>query len=796
MSRKQANKRRSPKVSREDYISNIRRQTERAKFRMRKGLMIVVLGVIAMSVAIIYSFYGITVRDHKKYTEMAANTHTIKYPVYPSRGTISSADGKNLAISTFTYTVGITPEVFGPRKGSTFSKAEVEEEVARILNLDVYAFRETLVEKKDAKYVSLKRSISAEKNEELSTFLAEAKVSGIRQDANQARFYPQGDLASTIVGFTSQRDKSISGVLGVEAYYDSLLGGKEGYVYAQVDNYWGQTLPGTSQVNVPAEDGLNIKLTIQSDLQRIVQEYTRHMVVAQEARNGGQIIVMDANTGAILAMSGENNFDLNKPMNPPYYIDKEKWNPEANSEQLDYLTGTYWSNRLINYPFEIGSVMKPFVLGMAFDEGVLKPTDTVSDDFVYVEGWNEAISSYDNRSKGEISVPYAIWDSRNPPFVRIAESLGMDTFYDYIERLGFREKTGVDLPNEQVGIMHQNPILIDMAVTSFGEQFTMSGMQLANAYQMLANDGLMLKPYIVSEISNAEGETVERHDIEMVREVISKQSAEDIRDIMVGVGRYGTAQEAYIVGLESSFKTGTSSRAVDGSVHDNIYTHTAVTLLPADKPKYVIISTLHDVKEYFLRANQIMLRKVSEYLVERDGIPLEYKAYDYNKIFGLRYGLDVIEMDATEAQKELFRRGSDIVLDDDTSGKAIVKSQYPLPKYQIGHDATIWISAKEGTLPDERVELPDFTGMTVEEVRKLAKRIGLNVAFEGENRAGGATEQAVINPDEAGGSKPGQHVRKYTQVLVSYNGEGKPGPKMDDSLVYGMNDGSGRIYGE
>ena len=782
-------------ISREDYVSNIRRQTERAKYRMRKGLMLVVLGVIVLSIAITYLFYGITIRDHRMYSELAANTQTIRYPIYPARGNIYSADGKNLAISTFTYTIGITPEVFRPSSSSSYTQAEVEEEFARILEIDLYSFREALAENKDATYYSVKQNISSEKNDELTAFLREARVNGVRQDANQARYYPQGDLASTIVGFAQKRDANISGVLGLESYYNTTLSGREGYFYAQVDNYWRQALSDSNQVNLPAEDGFDIHLTLQSDLQRLVQDLTREMVIAQGAENGGQITVMDARTGAILAMSGENNFDLNHPMAAPYHIDPEDWKPSENTEQLDYMTGTYWSNRTINYPFEIGSVMKPFVLGMTMDENEITADATVSDDFIYIDGWGEAISSYDNMSKGEISLAYAMWDSRNPPFVRMAQSIGIPTFYEYINRLGLRSQTGIDLPNERVGLIHENPKEIDMAVTAFGEQVTITGMQLINDYQMLANDGTLLRPYVVSEIKNQEGDVVDRHEIEVVREVFSEDTARQIREVLIGVGRYGTAYNSYIVGTEFAYKTGTSSRRSEGAEFDDRFTHTAVALVPADNPQYVILSSMHDIAERRARAAQLALRKLLEYLVQRDGIPVTYKAYDYNRIFTLRYAQDVLGMERSEAHKHLFMFGNYVELDEGFELGENVNSQYPLPGYNIGHDSTYWISDKSNALPEEKVILPDFVGLNVEEARNLAKRYKLNIAFTGNNRAGVITEQLVLNSEAADGKEAGDHVRIYTQVLASLTGDDQPGPREDDSLVYGMDNGSGVRHG-
>jgi stage V sporulation protein D (sporulation-specific penicillin-binding protein) len=783
------------KTSREEYVDRIRRQTRRAKYGLRKSFMLVIIGVLAFSVAITASLYKITVKDHKKYSEMAANTHTARYPIYPARGNIRSADGKDLAISTFTYTVGVTPGIFGPSKNSDYTQAQVEEKVAKILDIDLLKFRQDLKENEDAAYMVVKKEITAEKNDELNAFLDEAKVYGMRQDANQARYYPQGDLASTIVGFANKRDKNIEGVIGIESYYNSLLGGKPGYYYGQVDNYWGQTLPNTSQIYVPAEDGYDLELTIQSDLQAKAQELSRQAAEVTNSLNGAQMLVLDAKTGAILAMAGDNYFDLNDPMEAPYNVDPKSWDPSKKKEQLDYLTGTYWYGKSASQPYEVGSTFKPFVLGMALDEGTITPDSIVSDEFVYIEGWPEAISSYDDMSKGDISISYAIWDSRNPPFVRIAQGLGLDTFYKYISRLGLREKTGLDVAGENVGLVHQEPQEIDMAVTAFGEQITMTGLRLATDYVMLANNGAMLRPYLVQRVVDADGEIKEEHQPEVIRNVYSADTAEKVRQIMVGVGRYGTGQKLYVTGVESAYKTGTSTRNLHGGHSDDTETRNYVTLMPADNPRYVIYSATHDIKRQNGWPLEAIHRQMEEYIAYRDDMPFTYKAYDLNKIFSVRYTADAVGKDFTEGQKALMWQGIYPVLDSGLKPGKTIQSQYPPAGGYCAYDSRVWVSDKANALPDEWTTMEDFTGLTLENAKKQAQRLGLNVVCMGGNRAGTVTDQEVSYQDLAGGSKPGDLIRKYSTVVLYFYGDDNPGPYEDDSLTYGMNDGTGALYG-
>ncbi len=216
-----ANLRRQKK--RAEYRKNIRRQTERARRNMRYSMFLVAVFVVFFSVRIVQLLYGISITEHRKYTEMAANTHTERYPLYSTRGNIVAADGTELAISTYTYTIGLTPGVFGPSRNSEWTQAEVEEEFCRILELDLLEFRKSLLENEDRAYLLVRRSIDGETNEKLTQFLTEASVSGVRRDANQARYYPQGELASQLIGFANVRDNHLAGVTGIEAHYNTDL---------------------------------------------------------------------------------------------------------------------------------------------------------------------------------------------------------------------------------------------------------------------------------------------------------------------------------------------------------------------------------------------------------------------------------------------------------------------------------------------------------------------------------------------------------------------------------------------
>lgn len=762
---------------------------------MRIGMSFVFLGVLIISVLIVRSLYTIAVVRHREYSEMAANTHTVQHPVYAARGNIVDSEGKSLAISTYTYTIGVTPKVFGPPKNRSTEaeRAKAEADFCALLGVDLKWFQEKMKANEKAAYMTVKKNIPAELNDKLSVLIKEQNIRGVARDANQARYYPQNELAGTLVGFANKQDQNLAGVIGVEAYYNKELAGETGYVYRQIDNYWAQSLPNTVQADIPAVPGVDVRMTIQSDLQRLAQDLAMKMNSAAEPLNGAEVIVLDAQTSKVLAMSSETSFNPNDPLGPPVGLPAGNWDPQHNKEQMDYLTGRVWTERALNYPHEVGSVVKPFVMAMGLDEAVINLNSELDDEPIVFPEWPHPISSYDGKSRGLLSPEESLWDSRNPPFVRISMMLGLDRFYDYVKALGFRDRTGIDMAGETKGLLHSEHTRLNMAVTSFGEQVTITGLRMATDYAMLANGGTLYKPQVVDALLR-DGEPVKEFKPEAVRQVFSEESCREVRRMMIGVGRYGTGQHIYLPGLEAGYKTGTSSRALFDSETDNYSTHTAVCLLPAEEPKYVIYCIIHDSETELQKAAQISARIIGDYLAERDNMRRVYKAYDYNYFFRKVYPADVRGMSQAEARTEVYQQRLDAVLAENFNVNNAVQNQYPSPGLNTACNSMIWLTDEGGALPSGRVACPDFTGMKAEEALREAKRLKLNVCLIGRNRAGVCTSQKVEEPELAGGSEPGNMIREYSLLTLSFDGEGQEGPQADDSLVPGYNDGSGKRY--
>ncbi len=787
-SRKSSKKQEAPRraISRTQFSKNIREITGESRQRMKWQTVVIWIIMAIFLVLILLNLYNLTVVEYKNYTELAARTHTRQANHYPDRGNIYAANGTELAVSTYTYTIGVSPDVFGPRDNSAYTKDEVIDGMAQILEIDADSFRDNLEANAEAVYMVVKRNIDPAMNDALNEFIAEARISGVATDANQARYYPGGSFASNVLGFANKTDQQLAGVSGIELSYNDLLSGQTGYSYSEVDNYWRQNLPGSLSASIPAVDGSNLRLTIQEDVQTEIERLVDYMEGAYQPDNGSQIIVVDTTTGGIIAYSSSLRYDLNSPTDAPTLINSDTWNPGADREQQDYMTGTVWSNQAVRFPYEVGSVLKPFVYGMGFDEGILDRTMALNDEPITVAGWT--MSSYDNANKGYLSVPETLWDSRNPAFVRLAQDIGMDDFYSYIDLIGARSVSGVDLPNEVVGLFHTDPQPIDMAVTSFGEQVTMTLMQLVNSYLAMANDGQMITPHFADAILDDEGNVVSLFEAEVKRQIFSKETTSEILDMMIGVGRYGTARPSYFPGVEVAYKTGTSSKDSDGDGRDDLATYNTVSLMPANDPKYLVITVSHDVEISVSAISHKINGDIQEFLAKRDNFNFNYKAYDYNLVFSDLYTRNIIGSSFYQGARDIAYRGMHIVSDDEINWTSTINSQYPVPGYLASFDADIWVSEEANDLPENFVQLPDFTGMTAFEARELAKSLNLNVKLTGSRRAAGASSQSILNPELAGGSEPGDMVREYSQIILHFD-EGEYAPEYDDSIVAGKSEG-------
>ena len=343
------------------------------------------------------------------------------------------------------------------------------------------------------------------------------------------------------------------------------------------------------------------------------------MAIGFEAK-GAFAIVMDVQTGAIWAMADSRSFDLNNPAGPPPGIHPDDWNPSEDPDDIDYLTSNVWVNQATMFPYEPGSTFKPFTSCMALDEQKVGLDEYLSDAPVWVGDWTEyPISCWAEDygfNHGAVTLGEAIMHSCNPPFVHLALRLGIDKFYDYINLMGMNERTGIDLPAESVGLVHQDPNVVDMATLAIGEQSTITGIRLAQLYAALGNGGNMMTPHIADTLLDNDGNVVRQFKPEIQRRVFSAESTRLVLERMIaGTHIGGSGPDIYFPGHLSAGKTGTSLAPYGDQ--ENACTYTVATVTPYNDPQFVVLVSLQVPRDdqsslVLQKANRYITRKVME----------------------------------------------------------------------------------------------------------------------------------------------------------------------------------------
>ena len=488
---------------------------------------------------------------------MAYSQQTLNRDINPKRGRILDRTGKvELAVSASTETVSINPTNISSENKEKVAKAFVD-----IFDVD-YETTLKKLKKKTAIEIIVKK-VDKEKTDELRLWLEENNITtGVNIDEDTKRYYPYGTLASNIIGFTGTDNQ---GLEGLESYYDDILSGTQGKILKLTDAT-GTDMGTDGEDYIPAKDGDDIVLTIDMTIQAIAEKHLAQACIDNECTDGGNIIILNPKSGDVLAMATYPNYNLNSP----YEINNEElkavWDTLESSERNDYLL-QMWRNKAISDTYEPGSTFKLLTSSAALEEGI---TDTdISGQFncsgsITVAGARIKCWRY-YRPHGAQSLREALMNSCNPVFIGIGQELGVSTFYDYLEKFGLLERTGIDLPGEAGSIFLKEEKVgpVELATISFGQRFEITPIQMAKIVATIANNGKEVNPRIVKSIIDSETGEVTDIAIEEGKQVISQENARKVLDMMQSVVDEGTGTKAQVAGYNVGGKTGTSEDGVD-----------------------------------------------------------------------------------------------------------------------------------------------------------------------------------------------------------------------------------------
>lgn len=486
--------------------------------------------------------------------------------IHFKRGDILDTNDTVLATSERSYNVILDVAGLLETKTSYQNKKinATVEALVKGFDLDESDLREILQDESDSRYVILKKDVDYETGKDFQTKMDKSKnIVSVTLEDSYTRTYPYGTMASDVIGFTSSGN---SGTIGLEAYYNNELNGTDG-------KKTGYLSSGSSSENVVKSptDGNSIVTTIDANLQAIVEKHIlelnerlRDNYREGEGTKNTAVIMMDPNTGAILAEASYPNFDLNQPRDLSKYYTTEEQEAMTEEERLETLNAL-WRNFCVSDTFEPGSTMKPFTMAAGFETGKLTGDETyVCGGSYSYEGVAKPVSCIATDGHGTETLKQVLENSCNVGMMHIADTLGAEDFCRYQHIFGFGEYTGIDLPGEgdtsNLLYTADNMQPIDLGTNAFGQNFNVSMTQLAAGFCSLINGGNYYEPYLVKEIRNAQGDVVETKTPVLARKTVSQETCEILKDYMLGVVEEGSGKSAQVEGYAIGGKTGTAEK--------------------------------------------------------------------------------------------------------------------------------------------------------------------------------------------------------------------------------------------
>ena len=494
------------------------------------------------------------VLEHETFLALAEEEHQAEATIRPHRGAIYDRNGFLMAADTFQYAVSASP----PMIADPYAAAD------RLFPLLGMGRDETLSAlTSDAAWVPLTRGVPPS----LGETILEWDITGIQVESHSKRVYPGGAIGAHLLGFVNDND---NGFYGIEGYYDSMLNGAPGLRQGERDPF-GSSIPIGPARYIPPRDGKSLVLTIDRTAQYIVERELADAIARYQAESG-TVVVIDPKTGAVLAMASWPTYDPNR---------------FAETDQM------LFPNPAVSEQYEPGSVFKVVTMAAGLDSGVIAPETTIYDGGM-IEVGGRTIYNWDRQSHGVVDMTTVLGKSLNVGAAQVAVTLGKERFYTYVRRFGFGRTTEVDLDSEGPGTLktpgdpdwHES----DLGTNSFGQGIAVTPLQMAVAMVAIANDGLLLKPYVVQQF--IEGERVVSVKPTVVRRVILAQTAQTLTDMLVAAVNQET-KLAQVPGYRVAGKTGTAQIPVPGGYHPNLTVASFAGYLPADEPALVILVVIY-----------------------------------------------------------------------------------------------------------------------------------------------------------------------------------------------------------
>ncbi len=656
------------------------------------------------------------------------------------RGTIYDTTGdKILAQSASVWDVVLDPNQFG---SDTAKKDITASGLASILGLEYEYIRERL--DRVSNYEKIASRIEVDTRDTILTFLSENEIeTGVTLEDNYKRYYPYGSTASVVIGFTGSDN---IGLEGLEYQYNDLLSGTTGQMVS-FKNAIGLDMPVQYDQLIEAEAGHDLVLTIDETVQSIVEKHLQEGIEQYKVEEGATAVVMDVNTGAIIALATGSDYDLNDP----YEITDEAVIAEINelpdeeqSAAIYAAQQEQWRNKAVSDTYYPGSVFKPVSSSMALDSGAitLDTTFECTGSHTPVSGGSN-ISCWYVYGHGVQTVREGVSNSCNPFMMQMAERLGIDMFYEYFQAFGFTEKTGIDLPGEATGVHRTGDEMdaTDLAVYAFGQNFGITPIQMITATAAVANGGYLVQPHVVDRVLDSDGNIVQQADTSYKRQVISTEVATEMADIMYETATIGSAKNGNVPGYKIAGKTGTSEK-IDEWARDpdepKGYIVSYCGFAPADDPQYACLVYFDEPTEGKASSSlqaaptfSLMMKEILPYL----GVEMDLSGDDGSGVSQVSVP-DVLGKTLEEAKEIVEEKGLSFEVYGDDSDTMTIVAQTPSAGTLVQSDGQVILYTEADHAGENMVEVPDFTGMTVSACNEEIASLGLQMMYSGAATSG------------------------------------------------------------
>ena len=758
--------------------------------RSRTAWLMLIFGV-GTFLLLFWKLFDLQILQHEELESKAVSQQTRSSVITASRGTIYDRGGEVLAISTTAETVNISPKDIASyvkdqetaieearakaaEKGESYTAPEVKDEdyiargLARILGVEEESIRQRM-EKLNSGYEIIKKKAPQAEADEVRRFVngeiddegnevpekERKKLHGVYLEPDSKRYYPNGTLAAQVIGFVNADN---DGAYGLESYYNSALTGTSGMTVT-AKNAAGKTMLYDYEQYYDAENGANLVTTLDSTVQYYLEKGLEEMIAKFDPKNGATGIVMDVRNGAVLGMASFPTYDLNSYSS--IYDSKLQETlaglEEGSDEYLSALGAAQnkqWRNKCVNDTYEPGSTFKPVTLAAALEEGLVNPNTTFNcTGSIRVPGWSGAIGCSKRSGHGTQVLKVATGNSCNPAFITMGLKIGTETYYDYLEKFGFLESTGIDLYGESKTIFASrenfNTNVVSLASYAFGQTFNITPLHLIRAQAACVNGGYLYEPYLVEQIVDDDGTVLYQHDATPIRQVISEETSATVRECLEYVVASGTGKNGQVAGYRIGGKTGTADKGQSGDVVVSF-----LCFAPADDPQIMMLITMdtpsRSTGTYVSGGNMVapyssaIMAEILPYL----GIEPSYSA---EELMGVDTTVpNVIGMSVEEAKDRLKERGFACKVEGD--GETIT-DQTPVGGAIIPGKSTVVLYAG-AEKPDKMCTVPSLVGRTAAEANTAATNAGLLIRFTGTTSSESNTVLVFSQELEAGTEVP------------------------------------------